>query len=89
MQKTKTKTTGFTLAELLVVIAIVSILACILLPFLRKAIAAARQVDCANRMRQYMIEHAQEWRKRLEGNGIEICRPVIWLHGGVEDGAGG
>jgi len=48
---------GFTLVELLVVITIISILAALLLPVLAKAVGAARQASCANRIRQvYLME---------------------------------
>ena len=43
---------GFTLVELLVVVAIISILAGLLLPMLGKAIATARAISCASRLKQ-------------------------------------
>lgn len=46
---------GFTLVELLVVVTILTILATLLLPVLRNAVESARQITCANGMKQYAI----------------------------------
>jgi len=54
------KNKGFTLIELLVVISVISLLMAILLPFLRKAKEAAREVVCRSNMRGI-------------GIGIQMC----------------
>lgn len=61
---------GFTLVELLVVIAIISVLASMLLPALAGAMESARQVDCANRMRQ-LTQMAQ-----LYGEDAHVLLPA-------------
>lgn len=57
----------FTLVEMLVVIAIISILSALLMPGIEKAIAASRQIECSNQLRQigYTIHSYAEDNKSL------------------------
>lgn len=79
--------TGFTLLEMLVVTAVIAILFSILMPSLRKAKDKAREIECANNMRQTgiaLIQYASD----NDGYGV-IYRDAVttrsWDYGIVTD----
>ena len=54
----------FTITELLIVTAVICILLALLMPSLQNALGAARQTDCANRLKQIMMaenQYAGDW----------------------------
>ncbi len=68
----------FTLVELLVVIAIISVLASMLLPVLNQATESAKEMDCANNLRQ-LSSCFHLYAQDFEG----ILPPISLVHPGV------
>ncbi|MDP6379700.1 MAG: type II secretion system protein [Phycisphaerae bacterium] len=66
------KSRGFTLIELMVVIAILTLLMALLMPVMRRAWAAACQVDCANNLHQVVVG-VKAYAAAHEGEG-----PRVW-----------
>lgn len=73
---------GFTLIELLVVIAIIGLLASLLIPALAKAQAKARQVQCANLIKQWSLAftlYTQDHNEFLPREGV-ACDGEVFLN---------
>ncbi len=75
---------AFNMLELLVIIAIIALLMAILLPSMRKAKSSARQLICAQNLRQWSIAwqmYRDEYNDYLatEGTYLEIDKPYTWF----------
>ena len=80
-------TRGLTLIEVLVILAVIAILAALLLPPLEPGIRRARQMSCANNLRQlhqlathHASTHPGEWPSLQEGGlwlSLTKCQPPI------------
>ena len=70
---------GFTLIELLVVIAIIAVLAALLVPGMKRALATARRIHCVSNMHQFGVAiHGYA----STANGM---MPPIWQRGFMGD----
>jgi prepilin-type N-terminal cleavage/methylation domain-containing protein len=71
----KSKQKGFTLTELLTIILLISILATLMFPHFKKALANAKVADCMNNQRQFatMIQtYYVEWKVFPEPDGTGL-----------------
>ena len=75
----------FTLIEMLIVIAIIAILMALLAPTLRRALSAARDVECANNMHQLSVaqlSYCTDWRGRfkreINASGKNWANEAMW-----------
>ena len=75
----------FTLVEMLIVIAIIAILMALLAPTLRRSLAAARDVECANNMHQlavaqlsYCSDHRGRFEKARNTSGVNWAIEWMW-----------